>query len=77
MDTELKTQLSNIETFLQKQMVTKDEFGEFKQEVNNRFDKLESAVNNLTISVEKFAAMVKKYQDEHETMKHQLMAVQD
>lgn len=78
MDQELKLQFQKIDqrfdgltNFLQKHMVTKEEFSE----LSVRVDKLEETVNKLVQVVEKLASAVNKILEEHTSMKYQLLTM--
>lgn len=73
MDQDLKQQLDKIEKFLMEHMVTKEEFSEHKTQVAE----IKDSVRKLTDAVEGLATLVKKYTDEHTTLKHQIMVMQD
>ena len=77
MDQDIKQEFEKLYEFLRANMVTKQEFNEVKAEFHRRFDVIEQSLNTLTEAVERLAKLVKDIADEHQAMKHQVMAMQD
>lgn len=73
MSQDIKEQLDRMETFLQKHMVTKEEFSELKLEVSE----VKESVSKLITSVDGLVKLVKDMLEEHTSMKHQLLMMQD
>ncbi len=80
MDTELKEQFEkidkrfdNLTSFLQNNMVTKEELNALSGKVT----KLEESVNRLTEAVEKLTVAVQNITKEHTVIKHQILIMQD
>ena len=73
MDQELKQQLDRMEKFMFEQLVTKQEFSNLTDQVAA----LTESVNKLTSAVANLAKQISDFDQEHKTLKHQMMALQD
>lgn len=73
MDQDLKQQLDRIEKFMMEQLATKQEVSQLTERVNS----LAESIERLTTSVANLAKQIHDFSQEHETLKHQLLAVQD